>query len=95
MTNGESEEERVITLIDENGEEEDYEVIDIVEMEDTQYAVLLAVEENPDEDSEGEVIILKFSKDDTGSDVLVTIEDDEEWERVADAWEEKLVDEAE
>ncbi|HAG10693.1 MAG TPA: DUF1292 domain-containing protein [Desulfotomaculum sp.] len=95
MTNGESEEERVITLIDENGEEEDYEVIDIVEMEDAQYAVLLAVEENADEDSEGEVIILKFSKDDTGSDVLVTIEDDEEWERVADAWEEKLVDEAE
>ncbi|MFA5383139.1 MAG: DUF1292 domain-containing protein [Eubacteriales bacterium] len=95
MTNGESEEERVITLIDENGEEEDYEVIDIVEMENAQYAVLLAVEESPDEDSEGEVIILKFGKDDTGSDILVTIEDDEEWERVADAWEEKLVDEAE
>ncbi|HAU31095.1 MAG: hypothetical protein XD78_1794 [Desulfotomaculum sp. 46_296] len=95
MTNGESEEERIITLVDENGEEEDYEVIDIVEMEDAQYAVLLAVEENADEENEGEVIILKFGKDDTGSDVLVTIEDDEEWERVADAWEEKLVDEAE
>jgi uncharacterized protein YrzB (UPF0473 family) len=95
MTNGESEEERIITLVDENGDEEDYEVIDIVEMEDAQYAVLLAVEENPDEENEGEVIILKFGKDDTGSDILVTIEDDEEWERVADAWEEKLVDEAE
>jgi len=95
MTNGESEEERIITLVDENGEEEDYEVIDIVEMEDAQYVVLLAVEENPDEANEGEVIILKFGKDDTGSDILVTIEDDEEWERVADAWEEKLVDEDE
>jgi len=95
MTNGESEEERIITLVDENGEEEDYEVIDIVEMEDAQYAVLLAVEENPVEASEGEVIILKFGKDDTGSDILVTIEDDEEWEKVADAWEEKLVDEDE
>jgi len=89
MSEGEFEQERVITLIGKDGEEEDFEVIDIMEINGTEYAILLPVD---DENEEGEAIILKFDKDEAGSDVLVDIEDDEEWERVADAWEEMLVE---
>jgi uncharacterized protein YrzB (UPF0473 family) len=92
MSEGEFEQDRVITLIGEDGKEEDFEVIDIMEINGTEYAILLPVD---DENEEGEAIILKFDKDEDGSDVLVDIEDDEEWERVADAWEEMLVEEVE
>lgn len=79
------EHDEVLTLIDENGEERDFTVIDILEIDGTEYAILLPVEEETDE-----AIILKFEKDDEGNEVLVDIEDDEEWEKVADAWEEML-----
>ncbi|MCL6560504.1 MAG: DUF1292 domain-containing protein, partial [Firmicutes bacterium] len=37
--------------------------------------------------------ILKFTHDEDGNELLVDIEDDEEWEKVADAWEEMLAEE--
>jgi uncharacterized protein YrzB (UPF0473 family) len=37
---------------------------------------------------EEEAIILRFGIDDEGNEVLYDIEDDEEWEKVADAWQE-------
>lgn len=92
MSEDEFEQDRVITLISEDGEEEDFEVVDIVEMDGAEYAILLPAN---DENEEGEAIILKFDKDEAGSDILVDIEDDEEWERAADAWEKMLVEEAE
>jgi uncharacterized protein YrzB (UPF0473 family) len=44
------------------------------------------VEDENDEEAD-EAIILKLGKDDEGNEVLLDIEDDEEWEKVADAWE--------
>jgi uncharacterized protein YrzB (UPF0473 family) len=55
-------------------------------MDGTEYAILLPVEE---EESD-EAIILKFAQDDQGNEILVDIEDDEEWEKVADTWEEMM-----
>lgn len=88
--------EEVITLVDEEGEEHDFEVIDVIELEGEKYAILLPVleEEDPGTDEEnGEAIILKFAQDEEGNEFLVDIEDDEEWEKVADAWEEMLAEE--
>ncbi|MHB8157126.1 MAG: DUF1292 domain-containing protein [Desulfocucumaceae bacterium] len=79
------EHEEIITLIDENGEEKDFTVIDILELEGSEYAILLPVDEESDE-----AIILKFAEDVEGNEILVDIEDDEEWEKVADAWEELM-----
>ena len=45
-------------------------------------------EETADEDEDIEVIILKVVHDEEGNEFLSDIEDDEEWERVADAWQE-------
>ncbi len=78
--------QEVITLIDDNGEERDFTVIDILEMDGSEYAILLPVD---DEESD-EAIILKFARDEEGNEILVDIEDDEEWEKVADTWEEMM-----
>lgn len=83
-----TESEEVITLVDEEGEEHDFTVIDIIEVEGSEYAILLPVEEENDE-----AIILKFTHDEDGNELLVDIEDDEEWEKVADAWEEMMAEE--
>lgn len=50
-------EDEVLTLIDENGEERNFTVIDILEVEGTEYAILLPVDEESDE-----AIILRFEK---------------------------------
>ncbi|MCL6560131.1 MAG: DUF1292 domain-containing protein [Firmicutes bacterium] len=83
-----TEPEEVITLVDEEGAEHDFTVIDIIEVDGSEYAILLPVEEENDE-----AIILKFAHDDDGNELLVDIDDDEEWEKVADAWEEMLAEE--
>ena len=47
------------------------------------------VEEYPDDDDfEVEIVILKTINDEEGNEFLCSIEEDEEWERVADAWQE-------
>ncbi|MEW6540128.1 MAG: DUF1292 domain-containing protein [Bacillota bacterium] len=78
--------EDVITLIDEEGEEHEFTVLDILEVDGTEYAILVPVD---DEEQEDEVVIFKFTEDDEGNEILVEIEDDE-WEKVADAWQEKV-----
>lgn len=81
-----TEPDKVITLVDEEGAEHDFTVIDILEVDSSEYVILLPVEEE-----NGEAIILKFALDEEGNELLVDIEDDEEWERVADTWEEMLI----
>ncbi len=78
----------IVTLVDEDGGEHDFEVIDILEVDGKEYAILLPLEEG-----EGEAVILRIEAGEDGNEVLVDIEDDEEWEKVADAWEEKLAEE--
>jgi putative Holliday junction resolvase len=81
----------VLTLTDEEGNEHQFSVIDIVEMDSAEYAILLPMEET-EEDAE-EAIILRIDTDEDGSDILVDIEDDEEWEKVADMWTTMMDDE--
>jgi len=79
-------EEELVILVDEDGGEHEFYLIDTMELDGEHYAILLPAEE--DEEDEGEVIILKIGQDETGAEVYYEIEDDDEWERVADAWEE-------
>ena len=48
------------------------------------------VEASDEEEESDEAIILKIGKDENGEDILFDIEDDEEWEKVADAWQELI-----
>ncbi|HBQ27824.1 MAG TPA: DUF1292 domain-containing protein [Desulfotomaculum sp.] len=93
------EREDTITLIDEDGEEQDFFIVDELTVEGNKYAVLLSLEEEEsvedeeDEEDEGEAVILKYVFDEEGNEILEDIEDDEEWEKVANAWEEMLIQE--
>ena len=73
----------VLILVDEEEQEHPFQMIDMVEVDGNQYAVLVPLEEGSDED---EAIILKIVLDENGEEVLYDIEDDEEWEKVVDIW---------
>lgn len=82
-------EDQIIETIDENGNLIKFELFDIIEVDEKEYALLLPVE-----DEEGdEVVLMRLSKD--GEDYLFeTIDNDEEFEKVA-AYVENMDDEDE
>lgn len=84
-TEEELEEVDVVTLTDENGEELDFVVLGEAEIEGGLYMALEPVE-NP----EGEYVILKKVEAEDGMIDLVTIDDDDEFERVSDFFEDEL-----
>lgn len=84
----EKEEKQLIETIDEEGNVINFELFDIVEFEEKEYALLLPADSNNDND---EVILMRLGKD--GEDYLFeAIEDDEEFEKVSE-YIEKLADE--
>lgn len=85
-------EDRKVVLMDEDGVEHEFEVLDIIEVDGAEYAILFPVEEGDESD---EAIILKIGTDENGEEILYEIEDDEEWEKVADAYDGMLEDEEE
>lgn len=93
--NLESEEVEVLVLIDEEGIEHHFELIAEMEIEDQMYVVVAPLEEDEEDedyedDEEGLVLIFKALYDDEDNLFLTDIEDDEEWARVKQAWEELI-----
>ncbi|HHT63544.1 MAG: DUF1292 domain-containing protein [Bacillota bacterium] len=88
-------EDRKVILMDEDGAEHEFEVLDILEVDGAEYAILFPMDEGDNEDEVDEAIILKIGIDENGEEILYEIEDDEEWEKVADAYDSLLEDEEE
>lgn len=84
-------EEDIIVLTDEDGVDHEFAMVDMINVEDNEYAILVPIDEGV-EDSD-EAVILKVETDEDGEETLVEIEDDAEWDRVAEAWEELLEEE--
>lgn len=84
--------ENTIILTDEEGQEHEFVVVDILEAEGSEYAILIPAEMD---DASNEAIVLKIGRDEDGSEVLYEIEDEAEWEQVARAWEEAIAGEEE
>ena len=84
------EEYPILVLVDDEGVEHQFEMLAELEIEQDVYRVLVPLEdeEETEDEEEIEVIILKVVHDEEGNEFLSDIEDDEEWERVADAWQE-------
>lgn len=80
------EENMIITLTDESGEEMNFEVLDALELDEYgQYVMVTPVEEGKviDENEEQEVIVLKVIQGENGDEnVFATIEDEEEMNAV-------------
>ena len=76
----ENEERQLIETVDEDGNVINFELFDIVEVDNQEYALLLPADD--DEDSEdSEIVLMRLTKD--GEDYLFeTIEDDEEFNKV-------------
>ena len=77
-------EDNIIETIDEDGEVIKFELFDVIEFEEKEYALLLPVGVEVDEDSdESEMVLMRLVKD--GEDYsFETIDDDEEFEIVSD-----------
>ena len=76
----------IFTLTDEDGEEKQFQLLDSCEVDGSEYLALIPLEENDAE----EYVILKREIDEDGEDILVTIDDDDEFDRVADIFEDEL-----
>jgi uncharacterized protein YrzB (UPF0473 family) len=73
------ENEDVITLLDEQGVEHEFSIVDVLEVREQRYAILQPLEAVEEPDS---AVIFRLE-----GDALVTIEDDAEFERVRAAFE--------
>jgi len=78
------EDEDVIKLLDEDGAEHEFSVVDVLDVGEQRYAILQPVSEGQDPDT---AVIFRME-----DDALVTIEDDAEFERVRQAFEESHAD---
>ena len=84
--------DNIIVLNDEDGNEVEFEFLDLIEYEGEEYVVLLPVEEEVEEP--GEVVILKL--EDTESEdeeSYVSVEDEEILNKVFEKFKEKFEDE--
>lgn len=79
-----AEEFDTVVLTDDEGKDHEFLDLDTLELEGSTYFLLMPISE---EKSEDEAIILKLGKDAEGGEMLLDIEDDGEWKKVADAWE--------
>lgn len=73
----------IYTLSDEDGKEQSFELIDTYEDGENRYYAMVPYYENPEDliQSDGELVILK-SDYVNDEEMLVTIEDDDEYERI-------------
>ena len=91
---GEEELDNIITLNDENGNEVKFEFLDLVELDDEQYVVLLPVLEEGEED-DGEVVILKVedTDEDSEEESYVSVDNEDTLMQVFNIFKEKFKDE--
>lgn len=85
--------DNILVLNDEEGNEVEFEFLDLIEYEGEEYVVLLPVESEESEDA-GEVVILKL--EDTESEdeeSYVSVEDEEVLNKVFEIFKEKFEDE--
>lgn len=86
--------DNIVTLNDENGNEVKFEFLDLVELDEEEYVVLLPITEVGEEE-EGEVVILKIEDNDdeeAEEESYVSVEDEEILNKVFEIFKEKFKD---
>ena len=84
----------IVSVVDENGEEHVFEELDRIETDDGRFLALLPVYDDAEEilDDSGELIILSVVEDADGETYLEPIEDEELFDKIGKAFEERLAD---
>ena len=86
--------DNIVILNDEAGNEVQFEFLDLVQLDEEEYVVLLPVTDEGEED-EGEVVILKLedTDNDSGEESYVGVEDEEILNKVCEIFKDKYKDE--
>ena len=90
----EEELDNIIVLNDEDGQEVKFEFLDLVELDEEEYVVLLPISED-EQDADGEVVILKLedSDEEAEEESYVGVDDEEILSKVFEIFKEKFKDE--
>ncbi len=90
-------EREFFTLTDEDGNEVEFELIGTTEYKGNLYFAMIPAEAaekaKDDEDGFCEYVILRVEKDENGEDSLVSVDDDEEFDDVADLFDDMFSEE--
>lgn len=80
------------TLVDEDGVEQQFEMLDSMDVGDDRYYALVPYYDDPTKEIEAdsELVILKSEFDKNNEETLVTIDDDDEYERIGNMFLERL-----
>lgn len=78
-------EDDIYILTDEDGNENKFELQGSLELDGVTYLALI-----PIDDTDDEFVILKVTVDEDGEEILVTIDDDDEFDRIADIFQDEL-----
>ena len=84
----------IVSVVDEDGVEHIFEVLDRIETEDGKVVALLPVYDDAEDiiDDDGEIIILKVEEEDNGDTFLCPIEDEKLFNEVGKYFEDRLSD---
>jgi len=86
----------IVILVDEEGNEHDFALVDRFQGEQKEYAVLVPVvicedeQEGDEVDLEDEAYVFRIDLDDNEEETLVEVDDETEWNQVAAVWEERM-----
>ena len=83
----------LVSVLDDEGNEHQFEILDAIETDDGRYAALLPVYSDAEEaiEDDGELVILQVVEE-NGEDLLTPIEDDAIFDEIAGIFEERLAD---
>ncbi|MBQ8416650.1 MAG: DUF1292 domain-containing protein [Clostridia bacterium] len=83
------------TLVDEDGAEIEFEKIGEAELGGVTYFAMIPAEAADETDDGGfcEYVVLRLEKDENGEDSLVTVDDDDEFDNVADMFDDMFSEE--
>jgi len=85
----------ILMLIDENGEEEEFEYIDSIQMDGNEYIVLSPLNKNDQNDNENddlaeEVVILKVDTNENDEESFITVDDEDELDAVFEEFKNRM-----
>ncbi|MBP1548957.1 MAG: DUF1292 domain-containing protein [Oscillospiraceae bacterium] len=80
------------TLEDEDGVEQQFEMLDTLEVDGERYYALVPYYEDPTKELEAdaELVVLKAEYDENDEEILVTIDSDEEYEKIGNMFLDRL-----
>lgn len=80
------------TLVDEDGVEQQFEMLDVMDVDDERYYALVPYYDDPTKEIEAdtELVVLKSEYDENNDETLVSIDNDEEYEKIGNMFLERI-----